>query len=48
VLGVLITLDELVESQNLMREHWTLYKRSVSSVVLLTIISVVIIMDKLC
>ncbi|KAI0213688.1 WASH complex subunit 4 [Lamellibrachia satsuma] len=32
VLGVLITLDEIVESQNLMREHWTLYKRMLTSV----------------
>ena len=30
VLRVLITLDEIVENHNLMREHWTLYKRSVN------------------
>ncbi|XP_061187838.1 WASH complex subunit 4-like isoform X2 [Saccostrea echinata] len=32
LLGVLITLDEIIENQATLREHWTLYKRMLKSV----------------
>lgn len=27
LLGVLITLDEIIENQGTLKDHWTLYKR---------------------
>ena len=27
LLGVLITLDEIIDNQGTLRDHWTLYKR---------------------
>ncbi|XP_056000960.1 WASH complex subunit 4-like isoform X5 [Ostrea edulis] len=32
LLGVLITLDEIIENQATLRDHWTLYKRMLKSV----------------
>lgn len=32
MLATLVTLDEIIESQGTLREHWTLYKRMVKSV----------------
>ncbi|ELU08313.1 hypothetical protein CAPTEDRAFT_221991 [Capitella teleta] len=32
ILTVLITLDEIIDNQNMLKEHWTLYKRMLKSV----------------